>query len=103
MKRRVVWSTTSRDDVVAVGRYIAQDNPAMARKVVDQLRAAGKALGGMATGHPGRVSGTYEKVVAGLPYIIAYEIVPSAHSEAVAILHVIHGARDWRSEEWPSD
>ena len=75
----------------------------MARKVVGQLRAAGEALGMMATGHSGRVSGTYEKVVAGLPYIIAYEIVPLAQSEAVAILHVIHGAREWRSDEWPSD
>ena len=38
----------------------------------------------------------------GLPYILAYEIVPRpGGGEVVAILHVIHGARDWPAEEWP--
>ena len=102
MKRRVVWSATSRADVVGIGRYIAQDNPAAARTVMEQLRAAGTALGEMPTGRPGRVSGTYEKVVPHLPYIIAYEISARAAEETVAILHVIHGARDWQTDEWPS-
>ncbi len=57
----------------------------------------------MATGRPGRVFGTYEKVAPGLPYILAYEIAPGAdRSEVVAILHVIHGARDWPADAWPA-
>lgn len=57
----------------------------------------------MATGRSGRVAGTFEKVTAGLPYILAYEIVPRIEGEAVIILHVVHGARDWPAEEWPAD
>jgi plasmid stabilization system protein ParE len=49
------------------------------------------------------VAGTYEKSVTGLPYIIAYEIVSRDAGEIVAILRVIHTARDWPEETWPSD
>jgi hypothetical protein len=34
------------------------------------------------------------KIVAGLPYIIAYEIDPRDACEVVAILRMIHTARD---------
>jgi plasmid stabilization system protein ParE len=40
------------------------------------------------------VAGTYEKSVAGLPYIVVYEIAPSDGGEIIAILRVIHTARD---------
>ena len=46
-------------------------------------------------GRSGRVTGTYEKLVPGLPYILAYEIVSRPEGELIAILHVLHGARDW--------
>ena len=52
-----------------------------------------------ATGHPGWVSGTYEKTVAGLPYIIAYRLTDD--DRAVSILRMIHSARDWREGTWP--
>ena len=56
----------------------------------------------MATGRPGRVTGTYEKPVAGLPHIIAYAIEPRPDgSERVVVLRVIHGARNWEEEDWP--
>ncbi len=54
------------------------------------------------TGRQGRVSGTYEKVVPGLPYIIAYALgdEPKTH-ETLTILRIIHSARDRREESWP--
>lgn len=56
----------------------------------------------MPTGRRGRVGGTYEKMVSGLSTIIAYTITPQpAGGEAVTILHVMHGARDWPSGRWP--
>ena len=56
----------------------------------------------MATGRPGRVAGTYEKVVPGLPYILAYAIQPLPDSaELIVILRTIHGARDWPKGKWP--
>lgn len=63
------------------------------------LYDAGAALAQFATGHPGRVAGTYEKSVSRFPYIIAYAL--TAGDRAITILRVIHAARDWPAEEWP--
>lgn len=56
----------------------------------------------MATGRPGRVTGTYEKPLSRIPYLIAYELRRISGREHVVILRVIHAARDWPAEEWPS-
>ena len=56
----------------------------------------------MPTGRPGRVTGTYEKLVTGLPYILAYVIAGTGEQEEVAIVRVIHTSRDWPAEGWPS-
>ncbi len=101
MKRSVTWSREALDDIKVQFKHIAKDNPAAAKRVADRIRDAGKALGDMATGRPGRVSGTYEKSVARLPYIIAYELRDVAGRESVVIVHVIHTSRDWQAEEWP--
>lgn len=100
MKRPVSWSREALDDVREQAVFIAQDNPAAARRVADRIRDAGKSLEDMATGRPGRVSGTYEKLVPRLPYILAYTIASQGGREVVAILRVIHTARDWGEEDW---
>lgn len=99
MTRAVLWAEAARADMLDQIRHIAADNPSAAARVATALRATGAALGDFATGHPGRVSGTYEKSVRGLPYIIAYAL--SADDRALVILRVIHAARDWRAESWP--
>jgi plasmid stabilization system protein ParE len=96
--RRVVWSVDAHRDYLDILRYIANDNPDAAERVVDAIEDAGNRLGEFATGRPGRVTGTYEKVVTGLPYIIAYALT----DEAVVIVRVIHTARDWLEDEWPA-
>ena len=101
MKRPVVWSRAALEDMKAQVAFIARENPAAARRVAERIRATGNALQDFATGHPGRVAGTYEKSVAGLPYIIAYAIDRKDDAETIAVLHVIHAARDWREGEWP--
>ncbi len=57
----------------------------------------------MATGRRGRVDGTYEKSIAGLPYIMAYVLARQGDREVVSILRVIHTARNWPDEKWPAD
>jgi addiction module RelE/StbE family toxin len=100
--RSVVWSPSALDDLDSIINYVAAQNPAAALRVIDRIEEAGERLGEMATGRPGRVAGTYEKVVPGLPYILAYSIEPQANrSEAVVILRAIHGARNWPPGEWP--
>jgi toxin ParE1/3/4 len=99
--RRVVWSADARREYLDVINYIANENPIAAEKVADAIEKAGHDLGDFATGRPGRVTGTYEKAVSRLPYIIAYELREIGDRECVVILHIVHGSRDWPDEEWP--
>ena len=99
MTRRVQWSNDALDDLLAQIAHIAEDDPDAAARVAQRIRETGTALGNYATGHPGRVSGTYEKSITRLPYVIAYALTDD--DRAVSILRVIHTARDWRGEEWP--
>ena len=100
--REVFWSKDALDDLNAVIQYIAAENPAAALSVISKIEKVGTALGNMATGRKGRVSGTYEKPVASLVYIMAYAIEQRRDGgERVVILRVIHGGRDWKEEDWP--
>ena len=100
MKRTVTWSRAALDDLKSQVSYIARDNPAAARRVAATIRKTGDALADFAIGHPGRVAGTYEKSIGGLPYIIAYVIDMRGDEEVIVVLHVIHTARNWREGEW---
>lgn len=97
MTRDVVWSRDALDDLKAQLVYIAADDTDAARRVAEALRDAASVLGHAPTGRPGRVSGVYEKSVAGLPFVIAYTI----SGETLAIVRVIHTARDWPKGQWP--
>ena len=103
MTRPALWSRDALDDLKKHLVYIATDDSVAAARVVDCLRKAAAQLEDLATGRPGSVAGTYEKSVTGLSYIIAYKIVPRDAGEIVAILRVIHTARDWPEETWPTD
>ena len=100
--RRVVWSIDASTEYREIVTYIASDDPLAADKVATRIRDAVHDLATMPTGRQGRVSGTHEKVISGLPYIIAYALgdEPRGH-ETITILRVIHGARNWPDESWP--
>jgi len=101
--RDIVWSQAALDDTDALFAYIAADNPAAARKVLERIEATAQGLGRLPSGHRGRVLGTYEKSVVALPYIIAYAINPlSSGTEQIVILRVIHTARNWPKGGWPT-
>jgi len=99
--RPVVWSDNARRDYLDILRYIARDNPTAAERVADAIERAGDGLGELATGRPGRVTGTYEKSIPRLPYIIAYSLTVLGGKEVVSILCLIHTARNWPPEDWP--
>ncbi|MGE4417400.1 MAG: type II toxin-antitoxin system RelE/ParE family toxin [Marinobacterium sp.] len=101
MKRSVRWSTDALTDLADQVAYIAAENPSAAHRVADAIDKTALALGDMPIGRPGRVTGTYEKSVTGLPYILAYAITQAGDEETVAIVRVIHTARDWSAEKWP--
>ena len=103
IRRRVLWSRDALDELKETAAYLASENPAAAKRVAAAIRKCGGALGQAATGRPGRVTNTYEKPVPGRPYILAYTFGAAIDGgEAVVILRVIHGARDWPDEGWPS-
>jgi toxin ParE1/3/4 len=77
VKRRVVWSHRARDEYLAIIRFIADESPDAAQRVADRMDVAAAALSALPTGRAGRVKDTYEKLLPGLPYILAYEILPA--------------------------
>ena len=88
----IFWLASALDDLEAIHRYIAGDNPAAAGEVIGRvlLRVRDLALNPH-TGRPGRVPGTRELVLAGTPYLVAYRV----RQQRLEILAVLHGARDW--------
>jgi len=100
--RDVVWAKAALDDTDILFAHIAADNPAAALKVLNHIESTAQGLGRLPSGRRGRVQGTYEKSVVGLPYIIAYAINPlSSGTEQIVVLRVIHTARDWPKGKWP--
>ncbi len=95
MRRPVRWSSDALADLTDQLAYIASEKPSAARRVADALDRTALALGDMPTGRAGRVTGTYEKSVTGLPYVIAYALMLQGGVQAVAIVRVIHTSRDW--------
>jgi addiction module RelE/StbE family toxin len=89
--RKIRWSTEAADQLETAVKYIQQDNPSAARNVtqaiidhIEQL-AAFPGLGRL-----GEVKGTRELVSP--PYVVVYR----STEEIVEILHIWHGAQDWR-------
>lgn len=102
MKWPVFWAANALEDLERGIAYIAERNPAAARRVLAEIRDAAERLGVAATGRRGRVAGTYEKVIARRPYVIAYALHPAPEGgDRVAILCIIHTARDWPEGDWP--
>ncbi len=103
MSRPVLWSRDALDDLKSQIARIAAENPAAARRVADRISATCAALGDRPIGRVGRIAGTYEKSVVGLPFIVAYALGLRAGAETVSILRVIHSARDWPAGSWPKE
>ena len=102
--RRVLWSQDALAEFDGIVAYVARDNPTVAGNVAERIERAVDALALMATGRRGRVAGTYEQIVSGLPYIIAYALASDPiGEETLTILRIIHGARDWPAGQWPAD
>jgi toxin ParE1/3/4 len=77
---------------MAIAEYIAQDNQTAAYAVHEAiLRQVGRLAEPPQIGRPGRVEGTRELVVSGMPYIVAYRVT----DQDVTILRVLHGAQQW--------
>jgi toxin ParE1/3/4 len=87
------WTRPALADLIEAQNYIARDNPAAAHAVAQRLWDAAKNLCDHPDmGRPGHVTGTREWPVSQTPYLIVYRV----KNEAVEILRVWHGRRNWQ-------
>lgn len=88
---RLTFTRTAADDLDGIIDYIALDSPTAAEKVFRAIVAATERLTDFPDmGHVGRLPDTREFTVAGLPYLIVYQVT----ADVVTVLAVFHGARD---------
>lgn len=93
---RVRWTIPAAQDLEEITLYIQRDSESAARAVAKALFDAANSLDLLPSrGRVGRIPGTRELVVTGLPYIVLYEVADTA----VQILHIYHGARNWPGEQ----
>lgn len=89
---RLEWSDAALVNLDQAVEYIAQDKPAAAANVAQKIWDATQRLAEQpGIGRPGRVEGTRELVITGLPYIVPYVV----KGNRVIVLRVMHAAMMW--------
>ena len=89
---RIRWTEPAAVALERIQDRIAKDNPQAAWEVAQRIRLAVQQLEDHPKfGRAGRVRGTYELVIHGLPYIVPYRI----KNKEAQILSVYHTARKW--------
>ena len=89
---RLRWTTPATQDLYNIVRRIQQGSPDAAAKVAKTLYdGCGSLENFPRRGRNGRIEGTRELVVPGLPYIVVYRI----QDQTLEILRIYHGAQDW--------
>ena len=92
---RLRWTRRAERDLDEIAAYIGQDGPSAAARVIleliDQVERA--LLGQPAVGRAGRVLGTRELVIPGLPYVVPYRL----REKDIEILRMLHTSRRWPS------
>jgi plasmid stabilization system protein ParE len=98
--RRIAWSVDAAPEYREIIAFIAEDGSGVAARI----RRSIEALADIPTGRKGRVAVTYEKVVSGLPSVIAYALGDEPAGRAtLTVLRIVHGARDWPRDRWPDE
>ena len=92
---KVVYTVQSRDDLRELGDWIAKDSPRRAQGFVQELRLKCRGLSSYPSRYPvvGEQQGLEVRRRAHGDYLILFAITD--RPEAIVILRVIHGARDY--------
>ncbi len=92
---KIIWTEPAARALESVQDYIARENPRAAWEVAQKIKDAVTLLSDHSKlGRTGRVRGTYELVVVGLPYIVPYRV----KGRQIEILSVYHTSRIWPNE-----
>jgi toxin ParE1/3/4 len=90
---RLIVDSAALADLNDIAAWIAQDQPAAARRVLIAILSTIEQLQyfpGLA--RPGRAGQTWERVVPHTPYIVVFEF--TKNPTAIIVIAVVHGARD---------
>jgi toxin ParE1/3/4 len=89
--KRIVFTPAAREDLMAIGLYIAVDSPERAESFVAELEAKARHLAEWSGGHPARddISPGLRAAVHGR-YLLLYRDL----EDEVRIVRIVHGARD---------
>lgn len=91
---RIRWTMPAAADLENIKNYLMQHYPQFAEPTVRTIYQRIRLLKESPyRGRPGHRAGTRELVVSPLPYVVVYRVQP----DAVEVLHIYHGAQDWRS------
>jgi len=90
---RIRWTLPAVADLESINDYLQRHYPHFAEPTVRTIYQHIRSLKTMPNrGRLGHRSGTRELALTPLPYVVVY----SVKTEAVEILHIYHGAQDWR-------
>ena len=89
---RIRWTRKALGNLDAAVKYIAADSSGNARQVALKIRDTIQLLDGQpGMGRPGRVAGTRELVIPGLPFIVPY----AEYNGEIVILRIVHTSMKW--------
>ena len=93
---KLLWTRVALRHLSEAREYIEIDNPAAAARQIDTIELSANRLRAFPMmGRMGVRSGTREFPVPGTPYILVYRVI----DDAVQILAVLHGARNWKRQK----
>ena len=88
----ISWLEDAIFDLNALRQYIAQDKPSAANRVAKRILTSINLLSEQSNmGRAGRVPGTRELIIPGMPYIVPYRV----KNNSIEILRVLHVAIQW--------
>ncbi|HZI05994.1 MAG TPA: type II toxin-antitoxin system RelE/ParE family toxin [Archangium sp.] len=100
-KARVLWTQRSVEDLRAIGRYIAEDDPRAARQWIERLRQ--RATEAAATPKAGRRVPEVEREDIREVLLRSYRIVYRVVRDGIAVLTVFEGHRLLPGDLLPGD
>ena len=90
---RLVVDAAAWSDLNDIGAWIAKDSPPAARRtLITILQTVERLQGFPRLARPGRARGSYERLVAGTPCIIVFELWDNP--AAIIVTAIVHGARN---------
>ena len=93
------WTDRARRDLLAIGRYIARDNPAAARQWIERLRE--RAQQAATTPHAGRMVPELQREDIREVFLRTYRIVYRVREQTIDVLTVFEGHRRFDTTDLP--